>query len=871
MAELHKTWVSTGVYWVEAPSAGMRILCGCPADVVKHLMKAGLIGPCEAAGVVYETGPNAILLSDVMVQNGAFSNLAEFPVLQMLYRQGMLLPGHPGNTGAKPLLIGSRGEVMAQMQYIHRGNYGLISEMEMIEAGLSAAEAREMMRLKRKFAFGAIRDPSDLLDTLVVDSGPAVVCDGLTIRRVRSNVYEFALGSERVVVDLNLRPNEVYASPYPLDFTTIPRESFAVVHSGEGDGWDINRPSMGSLLMHQGRIFLIDAGPNIRATLDALGVGVNEIEGIFHTHSHDDHFAGLTSLIHSDHRIKYYATPLVKSAVAKKMASLLSINESAFSEYFHVHLLYEGRWNDIDGLQVRPVFSPHPVETTLFFFRTQAEGRWHSYAHMADICRLSLLSAFVTDDPLADGVSDECYRRVAAEYAVPADVKKLDIGGGAIHGDAEDFRNDTSGRIVLAHTAQPLTPAQLEVGEPATFGSVDVLVPADPDLKRRLALDVLRVAFPDVPDEELLGLLTYPVVTVAPGGVLLRERQATCCVWVVLSGSVEAVPSAGGVHSMLSAGAIVGELSGLFDAPASETYRARGYVTALEIPTDTYGAFVDRNGLLGDITCVLERREFLHRTWLFGEVASTKTLNTIARDIRSQFLAEGCVVDVGPDSMGIVVRGRIGRFLGERMVGSVGPGDFFGEEMSVFWTPGVFRLHTIEPTELMIVPAAAVAGVPSIRWRLFEAWGKRMSVYVEGVSDDSSPFRWRETYRLNVLAIDNQHRRLCELSCAAAEAAAPGGDPDTLAEVLRALEEYILYHFGEEEALLERTNYSAADIHRSAHARMAAAVAEMREAVRDGRRTSAQEVEDFLRNIVATHICEDDQLLGGFLNAKGIY
>ena len=41
----------------------------------------------------------------------------------------------------------------------------------------------------------------------------------------------------------------------------------------------------------------MDAGPNIDYALMALGIGVNEIDGIFHTHCHDDHPAGLTTLI----------------------------------------------------------------------------------------------------------------------------------------------------------------------------------------------------------------------------------------------------------------------------------------------------------------------------------------------------------------------------------------------------------------------------------------------------------------------------------------------------------------------------------------------------------------------------------------------
>lgn len=128
--------VSHGIFWVEIPQADLRILCGCPADSVKHLMRRGLIAPRGPAGRVYENGPNAILLSDRAIQGGRFANLSEFPVLQMLYRQGMLIPGHPNNTGRRPLLIGSRRQVASQVEYIFRGNYGLTSAEEIQAAGI---------------------------------------------------------------------------------------------------------------------------------------------------------------------------------------------------------------------------------------------------------------------------------------------------------------------------------------------------------------------------------------------------------------------------------------------------------------------------------------------------------------------------------------------------------------------------------------------------------------------------------------------------------------------------------------------------------------------------------------------------------------
>ena len=122
MKRISTSQVAPGLYWVAIPEAHLLLQCGCVEDSVKHLIRRGLITPHEKNDISWETGPNAILLSDLMLQGGHFSNLAEFPVLQMLYRQGMGIPGHPNNTGRKPLLIGNAKQIRAQLEYIHRGN-----------------------------------------------------------------------------------------------------------------------------------------------------------------------------------------------------------------------------------------------------------------------------------------------------------------------------------------------------------------------------------------------------------------------------------------------------------------------------------------------------------------------------------------------------------------------------------------------------------------------------------------------------------------------------------------------------------------------------------------------------------------------------
>lgn len=871
MHPVRKIEVTTGVWWVEVPEADLRVLCGCPADAVKHLMKRGLISEREVDGITFETGPNVLLLSDVMVQNGSFSNLGEFPVLQMFYRQGMLIPGHPGNNGVKPLIVGSPEQVRAQMQYIHRGNYGLISEEELIEAGAPPEMARERMRLKLKFAFGRISHPSELIDTRVVEGDQVELRNGVSLRRLRLNVFEFRYRDDAVTVDLSLPPFETYECPYPLGAYYIPREYFAVVHSGEGDGWDINRPSMSAILIFQGQTYLIDAGPNILSTLDALGIGVNEIEGVFHTHSHDDHFAGLTTLIRADHRIKYYATPLVRASVARKMAALLSIDPNTFADYFECHDLVEDRWNDIEGLEVRPLYSPHPVETTTFLFRALWEGGYRTYAHMADICRLEVLENFITEDEREPGITRAYYNRVAQDYAIPANVKKVDVGGGMIHGDAYDFRDDISGKVILAHTARRNTTAQKAIGSTASFGTVDVLIPANHDLIWRSAYDLLLSYFPGIPGHQVRVLLNNPVTSFNPGTILIKERQPANHVYLVLSGSVESLHMSGGGRSVLSAGAVIGELSVLFGSPMTETFRAIGFVRAVEIPGALYNEFVRRNNLFSEITRVFENRDFLQRTWLFGEVVSTRTMNRIAKEMTTQRFEVGDPIDIGPDAMAVVISGTVARILGEHVIELLNPGDFFGEELAIFWTPSMFRLKPVEATNVFLIPAELLAGIPSVRWKLFETLGKRMTSIFEGEHMGRVMLQWHDEYRIDVLRIDTQHRRLFEQANAILDAVDSNKELTEVLSLLDAMAEYARYHFGEEEALMARHDYPETEGHRTRHARLMDQLVELSGSLQTKGDADSSEMLLFLQEWLVAHICTEDRRYSKFLKSKGVF
>ena len=48
---IENIFVSPGIHWLSFPEANLNVLCGCPADSVKHLMKKGLIRSIEKDGM----------------------------------------------------------------------------------------------------------------------------------------------------------------------------------------------------------------------------------------------------------------------------------------------------------------------------------------------------------------------------------------------------------------------------------------------------------------------------------------------------------------------------------------------------------------------------------------------------------------------------------------------------------------------------------------------------------------------------------------------------------------------------------------------------------------------------------------------------
>jgi hemerythrin len=513
---------------------------------------------------------------------------------------------------------------------------------------------------------------------------------------------------------------------------------------------------MGSILTFQGQIYLIDAGPGILESLTALGISVNEVDGVFHTHCHDDHFAGLTSLIRADHRINHFATPLVRAAIIRKFSALMSLEEEKFADYFNICNLNFDEWNRIGGLEVMPVFSAHPVETSFMYFRTAWSGGYKTYGHLADIVSLDVLGEMLTRDGGKTGISPESYEKFRSTLFLPADVKKIDAGKGLIHGSTVDFEADKSKKIIMSHTGEEFSLKEKEIGSTTAFGQADILIPSRQDFSMKTAASLLRTYFPDVEQDFIRMFLDCPVAEFSPGSIVLRKGVPNPNIYLLLNGVAEAVNADLGISNALSSGALIGDVAFLEDAKAEFTYRAVSPIRVLEIPGVLFDSFSQEIRIFDEIKRLHVNRLFLLQTELFGEMLSFPVQNQIARSMKKEKYPAG--TDIGAvlaRDILLLEKGKVDLLIDDRTIGSLGPMGFLGAEGVLFGTSALCSAAAVEDVECFRVSGSELKAIPIIQMKLMENFKKRVSGFFTHFS-----FRWENRYETGIKEIDERRREL---------------------------------------------------------------------------------------------------------------
>ncbi|GEM_PF-991116 len=710
MSYIQKTKLTRGLHLVEIEDADLRLCCGCPPDAVKFLKKAGHLVESE-----YASSPNAILLPDSKVQKGRLTNFSEFLIMNMLYNNEMIQ--HVGTQKPLPILIGLREIIEQQAKYICRGNYGHYSVEEFLENGFDESFARKMMHYKLHFAQNRIYNFDELCRLMPLEQKAIEIKNGVMIHRLSFDKFKIEYKKDSCIIDF-ANDKDTNKLPFSLNDHFFEYNDFSVIHCGEGNGWEPENPCMGSLLMHEGKIYAIDTGPGFADIINHLGLDIQDLEGVFLTHVHDDHYAGLVDLTKSTRKIRFFSSKMVRVTAQKKFASLLGLAEESFHYFFDVVDLELGAWNNLDGMEVKPCFSPHPVETNAFIFKVIVNGEDKIYSHLADTISIGDIDLFQRGQDGND-ISSMELEDIKSNYLLPADIKKVDIGGGAIHGEKGDYLNDPSEKIIFSHTKCPSVKTRNSETTESCFGKQDVLISGyhHEYLLKRL-YETLVNNFQDVDDKSARRIFEKGKLCRLSRNEIIRVEDDQ--VYFLLNGNVTETNVSFDQRILFDKDHILG-LDEIFDHSKGIYSVNTSFIDLLICEKKFFKKIVAKSTKWCD---AIERSSLINslsNSRIFNHFSSSNIVLSIGHLAENlEVMQERVLQESELDDIYIFQSGTAHLLVNSQKVIELKPGDFFGgnnvinyqsERVSIFIQPG---------SNLLKIPFESVQDIPLVWWMIYE-------------------------------------------------------------------------------------------------------------------------------------------------------
>ncbi len=135
-------------------------------------------------------------------------------------------------------------------------------------------------------------------------------------------------------------------------------------------------------------------------------------------------------------------------------------------------------------------------------------------------------------------------------------------------------------------------------------------------------------------------------------------------------------------------------------------------------------------------------------------------------------------------------------------------------------------------------------------------------------------FKWKDEFSVNVGELDRQHRKLFEIGGRISDLvmADDGFDHyDEIVGILAELADYAVYHFDQEEILMEQYGYPELESHKIEHMFFRKKLQKIESKDLDNmQREAVIELITFISDWIAGHILKTDAKYGAFFNSHGL-
>ncbi len=125
---------------------------------------------------------------------------------------------------------------------------------------------------------------------------------------------------------------------------------------------------------------------------------------------------------------------------------------------------------------------------------------------------------------------------------------------------------------------------------------------------------------------------------------------------------------------------------------------------------------------------------------------------------------------------------------------------------------------------------------------------------------------WTEELEVGVEMIDTQHHALIDIANNVIEAAEKGEDKEAVDKTITKLREYTVFHFNEEEKMMEEIRYPKRGEQLVEHSRLKREVKDYQRLLYKRKEVSPDEIQTFVTEWFFGHILTFDQELSNFIN-----
>ena len=128
--------------------------------------------------------------------------------------------------------------------------------------------------------------------------------------------------------------------------------------------------------------------------------------------------------------------------------------------------------------------------------------------------------------------------------------------------------------------------------------------------------------------------------------------------------------------------------------------------------------------------------------------------------------------------------------------------------------------------------------------------------------------KWSNKYAVNMIEIDEQHKKLINLINQMYDAMHIGKGKDIVGAVIADLVNYTVYHFDTEELLLQQYGYPHYKEHKELHDTLSKKARNLQETFDHGKRPTTIDVMLLLTNWLNAHILVEDKKYEPYLRSK---